>query len=62
VKLILKNFFQDEQGQDLVEYTLLMGFVAIAVVALFVGASASVSSIWAGTNSQLSAAAASAAS
>jgi Flp pilus assembly pilin Flp len=62
MKYILKSFFQDEQGQDLIEYTLLMAFVAIASAALFIGAGSSISSIWTSTNTQLSAAAASAAS
>ena len=62
MKYTLKNFFQDEQGQDLVEYTLLMAFVAIASAALFIGVGGSISSIWASTNTQLSNAAASAAS
>ena len=62
MKYILKSFFQDEQGQDLIEYTLLMAFVAIASAGLFIGAGSSISSIWTSTNTQLSAAAASAAS
>lgn len=32
---ILRNFWNDEQGQDLIEYTLLMAFVALASAALF---------------------------
>ena len=28
----LKNFINDEEGQDLVEYALLLGFVAVACV------------------------------
>jgi Flp pilus assembly pilin Flp len=62
VKHILINFFHDEQGQDLVEYTLLMAFVALASAALFIGAGASISSIWTSTNTQLSNAALSASS
>jgi Flp pilus assembly pilin Flp len=58
----LRNFWNDEQGQDLIEYTLLMAFVALASAALFIGAGASIKSIWGSTNSQLSSAAASAAS
>ena len=53
---MLKNFMQDEQGQDLIEYTLLMAFVCLTSAALFVGAGTSVSGIWATTNSQLAAA------
>ncbi len=33
-----KSFFTDEQGQDLIEYTLLLAFVALATAALFSGA------------------------
>ncbi|HUK17311.1 MAG TPA: hypothetical protein VLW65_12895 [Bryobacteraceae bacterium] len=56
----LRNFWNDEQGQDLIEYTLLMAFVALASAALFIGAGKSVQGIWTATNSQLSAANASA--
>jgi len=52
----LRNFWNDEQGQDLIEYTLLMAFVALASAALFIGAGKSVQGIWSATNSQLSAA------
>jgi Flp pilus assembly pilin Flp len=56
----LRNLWNDEQGQDLIEYTLLLAFVALASAALFIGAGGSVKSIWSNTNSQLAAAAASA--
>jgi Flp pilus assembly pilin Flp len=52
----LKNFLRDEQGQDLVEYTLLLAFVALASAALFIGAGAQVSGIWTTANSRLVAA------
>jgi len=47
------SFLKDEQGQDLIEYTLLLAFVALASAALFIGAGSSVSGIWSTTNSQL---------
>ena len=50
----LRNFWKDEQGQDLIEYTLLMAFVALASAALFLGAGGSIKSIWGITNNQLS--------
>src|SRR5512135_1033400 len=53
---ILRNFWNDEQGQDLIEYTLLMAFVALASAALFIGAGGSIKGIWSVTNSQLAAA------
>ncbi len=52
----LRNFWNDEQGQDLIEYTLLMAFVALASAALFLGAGGSIKGIWSVTNSQLAAA------
>jgi len=56
----VRHFFKDETGQDLIEYTLLMAFVALASAALFIGAGGSIQGIWVATNSQLSAANASA--
>lgn len=53
---LLRNLWQDEQGQDLIEYTLLMAFVALASAALFIGAGGSIKGIWSVTNSQLAAA------
>ena len=53
MKTMFSNFTQDEQGQDLIEYTLLLAFVALASAALFIGAGNSVSGIWSVTNSQL---------
>ena len=56
----LNSLWQDEQGQDLIEYTLLMAFVALASAALFIGAGRSTKNIWSTANSQLAAANASA--
>ena len=53
---LLKNFLRDESGQDLIEYTLLLAFVALGSAALFIGAGRSVKGIWSVTNSQLAAA------
>jgi Flp pilus assembly pilin Flp len=53
---LLKEVIRDEQGQDLIEYTLLMAFVALASAALFLGAGSSIKGIWTATNSQLDAA------
>ena len=51
---ILRNLWKDEQGQDIIEYTLLMAFVALASAALFLGAGGSISGIWSKANTQLS--------
>jgi Flp pilus assembly pilin Flp len=53
MKHMLKTFVKEEQGQDLIEYTLLMAFVALASAALFIGAGGSISGIWSATNNQL---------
>jgi len=50
---MLKNFMRDEQGQDLIEYTLLLAFVALAAAALFMTASTSITSIWSNASSRL---------
>ena len=47
------GFLKDEQGQDLIEYTLLMAFVALASAALFIGAGSSIKGIWTSTNTNL---------
>jgi Flp pilus assembly pilin Flp len=53
---ILTNFLRDEQGQDLIEYTLLLAFVCLTSAGLFISAGASVAGIWTSTNTQLAAA------
>jgi Flp pilus assembly pilin Flp len=57
MKNFIKNFLAEESGQDLIEYTLLMAFIALASAAVFVNAGNSISSIWSTGSSQLSAAA-----
>jgi Flp pilus assembly pilin Flp len=51
------RLWREEQGQDLIEYTLMLAFVALASAALFSSAGSSVNLIWSKTNSQLSTAA-----
>lgn len=53
---MLKNVLFEDQGQDLIEYTLLMAFVALASAALFLGSGQSIAGIWNTSNSQLTAA------
>jgi Flp pilus assembly pilin Flp len=52
----MRNFINDERGQDLIEYTLLLAFVCLASAVFFVGAGRSVAGIWSATNSRLAAA------
>ena len=56
MKSLLANLWNDENGQDLIEYTLLMAFIAMASAALVFGLGGSVKGIWSVTNSQLAAA------
>jgi Flp pilus assembly pilin Flp len=49
----LKDLFPDERGQDLVEYTLLVGFLALGSAALFVGSGQNLERIWTVANSRL---------
>ncbi|HTQ55614.1 MAG TPA: Flp family type IVb pilin [Bryobacteraceae bacterium] len=57
MKAFLALLWRDEQGQDLIEYTLMLAFVALASAALFSSAGTSINQIWSKTNSQLSTAA-----
>jgi Flp pilus assembly pilin Flp len=49
----ISQLVKGEQGQDLVEYTLLLAFVLIASAALYVNAGGSVTGIWTMANTQL---------
>lgn len=60
MKTFLKNFWQEESGQDLIEYTLLMAFLALASATIFLSAGGSINSIWGQGSTQLSNAAVSA--
>jgi Flp pilus assembly pilin Flp len=50
------KFWKDDDGQDLVEYTLLLAMVCLASAALMVGSGDAVSTIWHTTNNNLSSA------
>jgi Flp pilus assembly pilin Flp len=49
----LLNLWQEEDGQDLIEYSLLITFIAIACAAVLGAGRPAVNSIWTGTNNQL---------
>jgi Flp pilus assembly pilin Flp len=51
---LLGAFLKEEQGQDLVEYALLLAMVALASSGLFVTSGASISGIWSSTKSTVS--------
>jgi Flp pilus assembly pilin Flp len=54
MKNMFMRFVKDEQGQDLIEYTLLMAFVALASAAIFTSAGNSIKGIWGNASTQLS--------
>ena len=51
-----RSFCKEEDGQDLIEYTLLLAMVCLASAALMIGSGGAVSTIWHTTNNNLSAA------
>ena len=56
MKVFLNGLLKEDSGQDLIEYTLLMAFVALASAALFIGVGGSIKGIWTAVNTQLAAA------
>ena len=42
----LKAFWQEEDGQDLVEYALLMAFIALAAVAVLTTIQTNITKLW----------------
>lgn len=62
MKNFILRFWREESGQDLIEYTLLLAFIALASAAIFSSAGGSVSSIWNSAGTNLSSAATAAAS
>jgi Flp pilus assembly pilin Flp len=50
---LLIHFWRDESGQDLIEYSLLITFIAIACLALIGAGRPAVNGIWISTNTQL---------
>ncbi|HEV2198376.1 MAG TPA: Flp family type IVb pilin [Bryobacteraceae bacterium] len=54
MKQLMMRFVREEEGQDLIEYTLLLAFVCLASAALFINAGTSIGNIWKIANSTLS--------
>ncbi len=52
-----RKFWRDTQGQDLIEYALMVGFVAVAAGAIMPGVSTSISTIFSKIGSVLDVAA-----
>lgn len=50
----VRTFLRDEQGQDMVEYSLLLAFIALAAVGLLSGIKTQISGLWSTISSTLS--------
>jgi pilus assembly protein Flp/PilA len=57
LKHIAKTFWKDDQGQDLIEYALMAGFVAVAAGALMPSVATSINAIFTKVQSLLTSAA-----
>ncbi|HEY1946865.1 MAG TPA: Flp family type IVb pilin [Bryobacteraceae bacterium] len=55
---MLKAFWNEDDGQDMVEYSLLLAFIALAAVGLLTTIKASITTIWTSISTTLSTAAA----
>ncbi len=53
---VLYSLWNDDQGQDTIEYVLLIAFVALASAAIFLAGGGSIQGIWSTSNSQIVAA------
>ena len=54
---LMIRFFREDEGQDLIEYTLLLAFVCLAAAAIFIPTGRTVASIFSITSVSLSQAA-----
>jgi Flp pilus assembly pilin Flp len=52
----MKAFWQEEDGQDLVEYSLLLAFIALAAVALLSSVKGQITTLWADISNALTSA------
>jgi pilus assembly protein Flp/PilA len=53
MKKLIAQFVRDEQGQDLIEYALLAGFISLAVVAVVTNVGKSLNSLYDKVNTQV---------
>ena len=54
MKKMMVRFVKDEQGQDLLEYSLVVAFLALTSAAIFINAGETVNSVRQSTNTLLS--------
>jgi len=52
----VNTFLKEEDGQDLVEYSLLLAFIAMGAIAVLTSVKGSISTLWGNVSTQLKAA------
>lgn len=52
----VRDFLGDDEGQDLVEYTLILAAIALAGAAAYIGMGLSINGLWSIANSRLASA------
>ena len=56
MKYLLRELWLNDQGQDLIEYTLVLAAIGLSSAVLFIGSGNDIKGIWSVSNSELSAA------
>jgi Flp pilus assembly pilin Flp len=56
MQIFLQRFWRDEDGQDMVEYSLLLGFIVLIACAVLTSTRTEVSAVWSTISSSLSSA------
>jgi Flp pilus assembly pilin Flp len=54
INTMFHTFWKEEEGQDMVEYALLLAFVALAAVTVLSSVKTQISQLWSSVNSSLS--------
>lgn len=57
MKNFLQELWRDESGQDLVEYALILGFIALGAVGSLTAASTKINAVWTAVDTKLGTAA-----
>jgi Flp pilus assembly pilin Flp len=55
VKGVMIRFLENEEGQDIIEYALILAFICLAGAAMFLGMTGSQKVLWSAANNQLAA-------
>jgi len=50
---LMQKFWREESGQDLIEYTLLLCFIALATASLFLGTGSSLAGMWTKSSNEM---------